>query len=37
MTHSLLESAGTIAFHREMLVDFHTIEEIAQRALGYLR
>ncbi|GGF31924.1 hypothetical protein GCM10011611_42530 [Aliidongia dinghuensis] len=37
MTHSPLESPGFIAFHREMLVDFHTIEEIAGKVLDELR
>lgn len=37
MMHSVSESPGSIAFHREMLVDFHTIEEIAQEVLTDLR
>lgn len=33
MTHSPLESPGFIAFHREILVDFYTIEEVAEKVL----
>lgn len=36
MDHSPIESPGSIAFHREMLVDFHTVEEIAENVLEEL-
>jgi len=37
MDHSPVESPGSIAFHRAMLVDFHTIEEMALQVLEELR